>query len=59
MIEQGFKSAKGFGQAPLLLERYFLSVLVTKAKSNVVAYERSPAKKQDVANLRKKAKRSN
>ncbi|MDQ0049992.1 hypothetical protein J2T18_004314 [Paenibacillus polymyxa] len=63
MIAQGFKAAKGFGQALLLLDRYFLSVpalkqlqachsgsetrmhLVTKAKSNVVAYERSPAKK--------------
>ncbi|MNI58088.1 hypothetical protein D3C73_1131830 [compost metagenome] len=63
MIEQGFEAAKGFGQALLLLDRYFLSVpalerlnachlasetrmhLVTKAKSNVVAYERPPAKK--------------
>lgn len=63
MIEQGFEAAKSFGQALLLLDRYFLSVpalqqlqachsgsetrmhLVTKAKSNVVAYERPPAKK--------------
>ncbi|WP_157685392.1 transposase [Paenibacillus donghaensis] len=63
MIEQGFQAAKVFGQALLLLDRYFLSVpalkqlqachsgsearmhLVTKAKSNVVAYERPPAKK--------------
>ncbi|ETT49749.1 hypothetical protein C162_12713 [Paenibacillus sp. FSL R7-269] len=63
MIEQGFEAAKAFGQALLLLDRYFLSVpalqqlqachlnsevqmyLVTKAKSNVVAYERPPAKK--------------
>ncbi|WP_252361646.1 transposase [Paenibacillus terrae] len=63
MIEQGFEAAKGFGQALLLLDRYFLSVpalerlnachlasetrmhLVTKAKSNAVAYERPPAKK--------------
>ncbi|WP_340019619.1 transposase [Paenibacillus sp. FSL H3-0457] len=63
MIEQGFEAAKGFGQALLLLDRYFLSVpalerlnachlasetrmnLVTKAKSNVVAYEHPPAKK--------------
>ncbi|MEK5491220.1 hypothetical protein MKZ24_11050 [Paenibacillus sp. FSL R7-0297] len=63
MIEQGFEVAKSFGQALLLLNRYFLSVpalerlnachlasetrmhLVTKAKSNVVAYERPPAKK--------------
>lgn len=64
MIEPGFEAAKGFGQALLLLDRYFLSVpalerlqachlasetrmhLVTKAKSNVVAYERPPAKKK-------------
>lgn len=26
MIEQGFEAAKGFGQALLLLDRYFLSV---------------------------------
>ncbi|MGG1644437.1 transposase [Paenibacillus sp. NRS-1782] len=63
MIEQGFEAAKSFGQALLLLDRYFLSVpalerlnachlasetrmhLVTKAKSNVVAYERPQAKK--------------
>lgn len=63
MIEQGFEATTGFGQALLLLDRYFLSVpaperlnachhasetrmhLVTKAKSNVVAYERPPAKK--------------
>nr|WP_229522428.1 transposase [Paenibacillus monticola] len=63
MIKQGFETAKGYGQALLLLDRYFLSApalerlkachltsetrmhLVTKAKSNVVAYERSPAKK--------------
>ena len=63
MIEQGFEAAKGFGEALLLLDRYFLSVpalerlhachlasdtrmhVVTKAKSNVVAYERPPAKK--------------
>lgn len=62
MIEQGFE-AKGFGQALLLLDRYFLSVpalerlnachlasqtrmhLVTKAKSNIVAYERPLTKK--------------
>ncbi|MBT2289306.1 transposase [Paenibacillus albidus] len=64
MIEQGFEAAKGFGQALLLLDRYFLSVpalerlkachlasearmhLVTKAKSNAVAYERPSAKKK-------------
>lgn len=63
MIEQGFEAAKGFGQALLLLDLYFLLVpalqrleachsssearmhLVTKTKSNVMAYERPPAKK--------------
>ncbi|WP_419888816.1 transposase [Paenibacillus xylanexedens] len=63
MIEHGFEVATGFGQALLLLDRYFLSVpalerlnachlasetrmhLVTKAKSNAVAYEHPPAKK--------------
>ncbi|WP_209440953.1 transposase [Paenibacillus maysiensis] len=77
MIEQGFEAAKGFGQALLLLDRYFLSVpalerlkachlasetrmhLVTKAKSNVVAYERPLRKSRGVADRRKKAGRSN
>ncbi|WP_342746172.1 transposase [Paenibacillus donghaensis] len=74
MIEQGFEAAKGFGQALLLLDRYFLSVpalqrleachsgsearmhLVTKAKSNVVAYERPPAKKPGRGRPPKKGK---
>ncbi|WP_229522481.1 hypothetical protein [Paenibacillus monticola] len=77
MIEQGFEAAKGFGQALLLLDRYFLSVpalerlnachlasetrmhLVTKAKSNVVAYERPRRRSRDGANRRKKGMRSN
>lgn len=72
MIEQGFEAAKGFGQALLLLDRYFLSVpalerlnachlasetrmhLVTKTKSNAVAYERPPAKSRDGADRRKR-----
>ncbi|WP_223869862.1 transposase [Paenibacillus sabuli] len=62
MIEQGFTTAQVFGDALLLLDRYFLSApalerlqalhhvsdvrmhVVTKAKANVVAYER-PTKK--------------
>lgn len=58
MIDQGYAAARAFGQALLLLDRYFLTVpalqrlnqwnrsgsarmdLVTKAKSNAVAYER-------------------
>ncbi|WP_410511969.1 transposase [Paenibacillus sp. BR2-3] len=74
MIEQGFEAAKGFGQALLLLDRYFLSVpalkrlqachlasearmhLVTKAKSNVVAYERPAAKKPGRGRPAKKGK---
>ncbi|MEK5448872.1 transposase [Paenibacillus sp. FSL R7-0331] len=77
MIEQGFEAAKGFGQALLLLDRYFLSVpalerlnachlasetrmhLVTKTKSNAVAYERPPAKKPGRGRPPKKANRSN
>ncbi|WP_245233337.1 transposase [Paenibacillus maysiensis] len=63
MIEQGFATAGVFGNAILLLDRYFLSVpalermntchrssdtrmhLVTKAKSNAVAYERPASRK--------------
>jgi hypothetical protein len=74
MIEQGFEAAKGFGQALLLLDRYFLSIpalerllkchsdsearmhLVTKAKSNAVAYERPPAKKPGRGRPPKKGK---
>lgn len=74
MIEQGFEAAKGFSQALLLLDRYFLSIpalerlqalhagseirmhLVTKAKSNVVAYERPSAKKPGRGRPPKKGK---
>lgn len=74
MIAQGFKAAKGFGQALLLLDRHFLSVpdlkqlqayhsssdarmhLVTKAKSNTVAYERPAAKKPGRGRPPKKGK---
>ncbi|WP_410512838.1 transposase [Paenibacillus sp. BR2-3] len=74
MIEQGFEAAKGFGQALLLLDRYFLSVpalkrlkachlasearmhLVTKAKANVVAFERPTAKKPGRGRPPKKGK---
>lgn len=74
MIEQGFEAAKSFGQALLLLDRYFMSVpalkqlqachsgsevrmdLVTKAKSNVVAYERPAAKKPGRGRPPKKGK---
>ncbi|MGW8958588.1 transposase [Paenibacillus sp. NPDC055715] len=74
MIEQGFEAAKGFGQALLLLDRYFLSVpalkrlqayhlasdarmhLVTKAKSNAVAYEHPAPKKPGRGRPPKKGK---
>lgn len=74
MIEQGFKVAKGFGQALLLLDRHFLSVpalkrlqachlasdprmhLVTKAKSNAVAYEQPTPKKPGRGRPPKKGK---
>lgn len=74
MIEQGFTAAQTFGQALLLLDRYFLSVpalerlkelhlssaarmhLVTKAESNVVAYERPATKKPGRGRPPKKGK---
>jgi hypothetical protein len=63
MIDQAFVAAQVYGDALLLLDRYFLSIpalrrmaeqnasnsvrmqIVTKAKSNAVAYERPAAKK--------------
>jgi hypothetical protein len=72
MIDQGFASAKIFGKALLLLDRYFLSVpalkhlsdltalgttrmhIVTKAKSNAVAYEHPSTKKKGRGRPRKK-----
>lgn len=74
MIEQGFAAAQTFGDALLLLDRYFLSVpalkrlnafhhttaacmhLVTKAKANVVAYERPATKKPGRGRPPKKGK---
>ncbi|RUS45559.1 transposase [Cohnella sp. AR92] len=59
MIEQAFVAARTFGEALLLLDRYFLSIpalqrlaegdgsmhIVTKAKMNAVAYEKPAPKK--------------
>ena len=74
MIDQGFAAAKAFGNALLLLDRYFLSVpalkrlntcnssesismhIVTKAKSNAVAYEHPAAKKPGRGRPPKKGK---
>jgi hypothetical protein len=74
MIDQAFAAAKGFGNALLLLDRYFLSIpaleqlnawnqsgttrlhIVTKAKSNAVAYERPTAKKKGRGRPPKKGK---
>jgi hypothetical protein len=74
MIDQAFAATKAFGNALLLLDRYFLSVpalnrlnewnqsgpahlhIVTKAKANVVAYERPAVKKKGRGRPSKKGK---
>lgn len=74
MMDQAFAAAKAFGDALLLLDRYYLSIpalerlaegnrsntarmhIVTKAKMNVIAYERPAAKKPGRGRPPKKGK---